>query len=67
MGAWQPRNDVHGSELLVKWVLLKTSGIKAGVQVVLIKMENFIRNEVKQYGEAGLYYRGRTGKVPSSD
>jgi len=26
-----------GSELLVKWVLAKTSGIKAGVQVVLIK------------------------------
>ena len=28
---------VTGSELLVKWVLAKTSGIKAGVQVVLIK------------------------------
>ena len=28
---------VTGSELLVKWVLPKTSGRKAGVQVVLIK------------------------------
>ncbi|MEY8396399.1 hypothetical protein AALB64_16555 [Lachnospiraceae bacterium 45-P1] len=28
---------VSGSELLVKWVLPKTSGRKAGVQVVLIK------------------------------
>jgi len=29
--------QVGGSELLVKWVLPKTSGRKAGVQVVLIK------------------------------
>ncbi|EOS73791.1 hypothetical protein C817_04908 [Dorea sp. 5-2] len=28
---------IQGSELLVKWVLPKTSGRKAGVQVVLIK------------------------------
>ena len=31
MGAWQPRNDVHGSELLVKWVLIK-KGYEAGAQ-----------------------------------
>ena len=36
-GNVQPDGNVHGSELLVKWVLLKTSGRKAGVQVVLIK------------------------------
>ena len=29
--------EVLRSELLVKWVLPKTRGIKAGVQVVLIK------------------------------
>lgn len=36
-------------------------------KVVLIKMENFIRNGVNQYGEAVLYHRGRTGEVSQSD
>ncbi|MCI8925772.1 MAG: hypothetical protein HFI45_17625 [Lachnospiraceae bacterium] len=36
---WNKQDGVciQGSELLVKWVLPKTSGRKAGVQVVLIK------------------------------
>ncbi len=33
----KPDFDIPRSELLVKWVLPKTSGRKAGVQVVLIK------------------------------
>ena len=66
MGTVQPRYDVYGSELLVKWVLIKKD-TKLVRKVVLIKIENFIRIEVQQYEQAVLYYRGRTGKVPQSD
>ena len=52
--------------MLVKWVLQKMD-TKLVCKVVLMKMENFIRNEVNQYGKAGLYHRGRTGEVPQSD